>query len=694
MRNRGGRVLGGAAFAVILVGVVGLFLGGAVAAPPCSGRPTTSADGTVVHGSPCADRIVVTSPAVREVFGEDGDDVIYANPEVIRVTGGEGDDTIFGETLSAGEGTQVRGITYQPAPPERGNSDGALATASLNCAASSWCFGGDGNQELIGSSGNDIMFGQRGNDTLKGNAGHDEMFGGIGDEGLMSGGSGDDLLAGGLGKDYLNGNDGSDVARGDGTIDHIEDTGPTGTDTLSFATAVTPGFGTAIGEIANFPGTGGERGVYVRLDGTNPCDSIYQACNNDARYGGGDDEIVVAGFENLIGSPFADYLVGSAGPNRIDGGGGTDAIYGLGGADQLYGEADGDYINGGADGDSAVGGGGTNNCSVDVETTSGCSGTAESVTPRESGKISVGFMVESPPATLRWIGIYLAGSSGTDKVNVKYSTGLVTFTTEAGSAPFDTSAGAKTAGCFTYEAAKVECGVSKSLDAIVLAGLSGNDTLTTEGFSPTSSPVLLGGEGGDALTARSGTEDMLVDGPGSFEDSLAATSYDDALINNEGKDVVQGGNGNDLLLSASICDGNAEKGGDVLQGAETGNDDGVAVNSTSWAKYPLGLPGIVADIEKGVAGNSWSSGPACSSGQLATLLKIDDLEGSSGDDSLFGDGLENNLLGRLGEDQLFGRGANDNIEAKGEPAEADTGGGGAGSDTCRLDALDKFESCP
>ena len=56
---------------------------------------TTSADGKTVHGSPCADLIVVTSPLVRVVSGGEGDDTIYANPDVEVVDGGAGDDVIY-----------------------------------------------------------------------------------------------------------------------------------------------------------------------------------------------------------------------------------------------------------------------------------------------------------------------------------------------------------------------------------------------------------------------------------------------------------------------------------------------------------------------------------------------------------------------------------------------------------------------
>jgi Ca2+-binding RTX toxin-like protein len=544
------RILGTAAGAAPLASVLILIaLGQASAAPGCTDRPQTSADGKTVYGTPCADRIVVTSPNVREVLGAEGDDVIFANPMVEVVVGGDGHDRIYGELPATASATTSRRLLWA--------QRGTKATISLterHCEANTFCFGGDGSQELIGSSGNDIIFGQRGNDVLRGESGNDELFGGIGDECAWSGGEcaqagirgggGDDLLSGGLGTDRLNGNDGSDLVRGDGTIDTIEDTGASGTDTLSFATGITPGFHGSV-SLSGFPADSAseERGVHVRLNGET-CEGEFEACDNEARYGGGLDNVAVSGFENVIGTPFADVIVGSSANNRIDGGGGADALY----------------------------------------------------------------------------------------------------------------------------------------------GNEGNDTLSTEGFSVTTTPVLLGGEGADTLTAANGTEDMLVDGNGSGNDTLSAGSYDDALINNEGADSLQGGLGNDPLLSAANCEG------DTLQGAASGEGDGAAVNSSSWAKYPVGeaSAGVVADLQAGKAGNA--AGPSCSSGETGKLANIDDLEGSTGIDALYGDGAANNLLGRLGKDEIWGRAGADNIEA--QDGIAETGGGGEGSDSCNLDASDKFNSCP
>ncbi len=668
------------------------------AAPACSGAPTVSADGSTVHGSPCSERILVTSPEVRTVYGGEGDDTIFANPNVEVVNGGPGDDVIYGELPETETGVSAEplapaGIQYQRAA---GGPPATISLKEVHCKEKVSCYGGIGSQELIGSSGNDKIFGQRGNDIIYGNSGNDQLFGGIGDESLISGGAGEDLLSGGLGADHLNGNQGSDLVRGDGTIDTIEDTGAEGTDTLSFATAVTPGFGGEVGP-SGFPGEGGgeERGVYVRLDGTAACGAEYAACDNNARYGGGNDVIAVSSFENVIGSPFADVIYGSSGANRIDGGGGADAIYGEGGADTLYGGADGDYIDGGEGADTAYGQGGTNHCATDVETQSGCSGSSESVTQRDTSKISVGFMATSLPSYLGYDELYLTGSAKADRVTASFgfegASGYVSFATEGESAQFDTSADAASENC-AYEATKVKCTLPKPLDAIVLAGMAGDDRFAlnvTESYWETTTPILLGGEGSDEVLGSGHTEDLLVNGNGAGNDTEKAYGYDDALLNNEGSDTLEGGNGNDLLLSSGICQG------DTLQGAEAGADDGTAQNSASWAKDEEGA-GIVADLEsegeyKGTAGSSYSGGPACASGSLDALRRIDDLEGTNYADILYGDKFENNLLGRAGKDQLWARAGNDNIEAK--DGEADTGGGGSGTDTCALDGIDSFASC-
>ncbi len=599
----------------------------ALAAPGCPSSQSTSANGKIVYGSPCADTIVVTSPEVEEVFAGEGDDVIYANPNVEAVYGGEGDDVIYGdlEDMPAsridggpepGAEEAEGGIDYETAEPEastsnlragRRNAPVATASNTVECTESP-CYGGDGNQEMFGGPGADVMFGQRGNDTLHGEAGNDKLDGGIGDDTLYGNG-GYDELSGGLGTDTIDGNNGNDFVRGDGTIDVIKDTGSAGdTDTISFATAVTPGF-RGPSPVPGFPGEGfgEERGVEVRLDG-NPSFCGLPACNYEARYGGGDDRIEVSGFENVFGSPFADHIVGSAGDNRIDGGGGTDVLEGGGGNDALIGGADYDYMSGGPGTDRTFfAEEGENSCAADVETRRGCTSTAAEVHQRDRSRIEVGF-VSPPVGELGQRGLYLLGSEGADLVNVqapvKGFPNKAVFTLEPGSAQFDVNPGlsASSPNC-SYAPTEVACPLP-GIDSVTLAGMGGDDKLNLAGnnseWPQTVTPVLLGGEGNDTLIGSGGTEDVLVDGDGPGNDTLYGYGLDDALLNNEGADNLQAGAGSDLLLSATTCDG------DVLQGAEGKRGDKEDVNNASWSQLPSYAGGVVADLGHKTAGSQFT----------------------------------------------------------------------------------------
>ncbi len=193
---------------------------------------------------------------------------------------------------------------------------------------------------VFGEGGDDVLYGQRGNDSLFGGEGADRLYGGVGDDRLR-GGPGDDRLSGGFGADSLDGEGGSDLARGDATIDSIGDSGG-GSDTLSFATGVTPGFpntGSFFTD-AGFPAGAEGRGVYVDLG---------QDFANDgsAPSGGGFDVPLepatdFGDFETVIGTPFPDYIVGTSGAETFYGGGGADLIDGGGGGDVAHGGADGD----------------------------------------------------------------------------------------------------------------------------------------------------------------------------------------------------------------------------------------------------------------------------------------------------------------------------------------------------------------
>jgi Ca2+-binding RTX toxin-like protein len=610
-----GRLLGivAAVFAIALVAVPG-----AGAAPgdavPTAEPPTPSCaegperEGEVILGTPCADRIVVP-------------------PTVTYVDGGAGDDVIEGSVTTAA-------------------STAAVTAAAGPCEVE--CHLEVGSQTFEGGAGDDIVYGDRGNDILRGNGGEDRLYGGIGDD-RLEGGPGNDWLSGGFGSDTIDGQEGDDFVRGDGTIDHIFDTGG-GTDTLSFATGVTPGFGEKKGpSVPGFPGgKEGERGVRIELGAGG-----QDADNGVAASGGGVDEVQPGVFEHIVGSPFSDYIVGTSASEEIIGGGGADVIEGGGGGDVLRGGADGDYL---VDGPGSVMNG--ENGAPDFCTGGGteieCESSTAVVDARDTGAVSVG----ETPAGSGSTDIYLVGSGGADSVTATYDGAAVEFTLAAGTFDQEPS---DAGGCTVDSAVRATCLLGApatpsvpALDALLIAGMGGNDTVATVGFPPGATVVALGGAGTDTLGGGV-SEDVLVDGPPSDTgaDALHAGSGDDALLHNGGADLLDGGEGSDLFLSVSVCDGETIAGGSPLA-----NDR----DNASWAKN--GAAGVDARIDLGLVGEVGAGeAPTCPAGSFDHLTGIEDLEGSEGSDVLYGDEGDNQLLGHRGEDTYRALGGGDTIFA-------------------------------
>jgi Ca2+-binding RTX toxin-like protein len=481
---------------------------------------------------------------------------------------------------------------------------------------------GVGSQTFEGGPGDDVVFGERGNDRLLGGGGNDQLFGGIGDD-LLKGGPGNDRLVGGFGLDSIDGEEGDDYARGDGTIDRIFDTGG-GADTLSYATGITPGFGGSV-SVPSFPAAGGERGLELELGAAGE-----NADNGVAPNGGGVDEVEVGAFERVIGTAFSDHVVGTGAAETIYGGGGADVLEGGAGADSLLGGADGDV------------------CQGSGATASGCEG---GIAIRETGKVSVGFM--TPPGATPYDQLYVVGSSGNDSIVADYQSGSpasVSFQLTAGSFEAPGSG-----GC-TVTATEATCPLDAPLDSLLIAGMDGVDSIEAESFPISVGVVMTGGAGSDTVTGGQESEDAIADGPGSGNDVLSALGRDDVLQHNGGSDQLLGGDGNDLFLSDSVCDGQAIRGGSGR-------------NNASWTKFE---EGVEVNLESGFAGQLASgSDPGCDAGTPDTILEVQDLEGSRFGDSFYGDGGANQLLGHLGGDSYFAGAGDDSILANSGSSDSD-----------------------
>jgi Ca2+-binding RTX toxin-like protein len=596
----------------------------AIPTPSCAEGSTR--EGDLIVGTECADRIVVP-------------------PTVAYVDGGPGNDTIVGSLTT--------------------EASGPITAASGSCETG--CHLEAGSQTFEGGAGNDIVYGDRGNDILRGNLGNDRLYGGIGDD-RLEGGPGNDWLSGGFGADTIDGGEGNDYVRGDATVDHIYDTGG-GYDTLSFATGVTPGFDAASNPTAaaNFPGPTGERGIYLEIGAPAAGESFpgkpgFHAPDGEPSDAGGNDEVERGVFERIIGTPFSDYIVGTSAGEEILGGGGADVIKGEGGADTLRGGADGDLLEvASGSGSTTDGGPGIDGCvgeTIQVE----CDGTTKDVHPRATGVVSVGETpAGSAAAGAASVDVYLVGSTGGDTVTATYASNAVTITLGTG-AKFD-SAPSDAGGCVltpAVEPTTASCPLvapaspAPPLDAIVLAGMAGTDSITANGFPDGTSVIELGGEGNDTLNGGA-SEDVLADGDGPGVDTLHGFAGDDALLHNGGADLLDGGEGSDLFLSVSVCDDETIDGG-----TSTGSDR----DNASWARLgSVSGSGVYANLTTGFAGRVSGEALSCPGENFDHLLNIEDLEGSEGDDVLEGNEGVNQLLGHKGADVYRALGGNDTIFA-------------------------------
>ncbi len=133
---------------------------------------------------------------------------------------------------------------------------------------------------------------------------------------------------------------------------------------------------------------------------------------------------------------------------------------------------------------------------------------------------------------------------------------------------------------------------------------------------------------------------------GTFGDNtLRGEANVDYIFGRRGNDVLDGGIGDDVLFGGV--------GADTLIGG-TGRDR---------AQYSESLSGLIVDLEFSQNSTGEAAGDVYGG--------IEDLAGSSFNDTLFGSGSGNQLFGRDGDDRLFGRSGHDYLN------------GGAGSD--RLD---------
>jgi Ca2+-binding RTX toxin-like protein len=220
-------------------------------------------------------------------------------------------------------------------------------------------------------------------------------------------------------------------------------------------------------------------------------------------------------------------------------------------------------------------------------------------------------------------------------------------------------------------------GVGNSL-ANILTGAAGNDTLqAVSGVA--GGDTLLGGEGDDVLLAASLSGDSL-EGQGGADSLLGATGAD-TLVGSAGADTIFGGDGADVLSGGD--DDDVLSGG---SGANTMSGGDGADSMVGGADKDVMSGGVGNDtLLAGDGANSMSGGDGADS--LVAGLGDDTMSGDIGNDTLLagdgansmsgGDGADS-LVASLGNDTMAGDDGDDTLQA-GDGANSVSGGIGADS---------------
>ena len=471
-------------------------------------------------------------------------------------------------------------------------------------------------ENLHGSDHNDSLTGDSQDNWLRGGAGDDSLEGGAGND-TLTGGGGDDILTGGAGADhfrFVESGSGADTIT---DFDTDEDKLYLDTEEFADAAAVIAAVEVVDANTLRLALPGDGNSVTFTQTGHGYADdaaarTALTSEQNDHGFvmlAGSDDDDEVTG-QTLYGGDGDDVLIGGDGDDSLEGDAGADSLYGGDGNDSLVGD---DAGGGDTGADTLVGGAGADTL--------------------EGGWIFyndyTGYYDNADWAS------YWGSDAG---VNVNLDTGKGS----GGHAQGD---------------------VLRNIENLV--GSEHDDTLTGDGSRNT----LHGGAGADALNGGSRTDtleggagaDTLNGGSG---DDTASYAGSDAGVNvNLATGKGSGGHAQgDVLRNIERIRGSAHNdsltgdAGDNLLRGNAGADtlDGGA--GTDRASYTGSGAAVTVSLADGTASGGHAQGDV--------LRNIENLHGSSHNDSLTGDSQNNWIAGAAGDDTLIGGAGADTLDGE------------------------------
>lgn len=595
------------------------------------------------------------------IDGGGGNDTIYGGIVADSLSGGTNDDIIRGydgtDTLLGGGGWDV--VDYGYITGVNGmNIDLQVGTASLIGSTT----------DIDAISDFDVIYGSISNDIIRGNEGaRDDLYGG----------NGDDTFIATSGYDYYYGQTGSDWvsfinATAGVTVDLTNATTTQGTIAGALAQPVLNSIENIIGSnfndvlkgdtnantirggagndtVYDFSGSGNDYydggNITINVGESNTISYYYSGSAIKVDLANGTATSATAGtdtlinFKNIAGTDSADTLLGDAQDNVIYahsgndislyGGAGNDTIYGGLGNDTIQVSADNDYIDGEGDVDTVN----YNNIAI----------------------VASGIWVDLNNSAST--NVTIAGVGKDRLVNIEAITGT----------NYDDVLLGKNTNWNT---------LSGGLGNDTIYGGSGGVNILVDGGSDTAGDTLTFNYDATHRASSAVTVDLnstitqSVWGTTSYVirniEHIVGSDYNDRLYGNASSNTLRGGAGDDSLDGAAgvdYLDGGI--GNNRLSGG-TGNDTLDGTSGIDTADYSYSNAGVTVVLTDDSNGTGIISGS-----DSDKLIKIENVIGTYGNDTITGDALDNNLNGIDGNDVISGGDGNDIIN------------GGIGNDTIR-----------
>lgn len=494
--------------------------------------------------------------------------------------------------------------------------------------------------DITGRAQADVINGAEGHDILRGMAGND----------VLNGGAGDDTLIGGAGADTLNGGTGTNTASYAGAAQGVKVY-------LDTATQAANALGDASGDtLVNI----------TNLTGSDHDDTLGADANANVLIGGaGNDTVSYEGTTAGLTASLANVAInlGAASGDTYTS---IENLTGGSGNDNLYGDANNNILTGGAGNDTLFGGGGVDTFigGADTDTVSyaGQSATTASLSAPNSNYTSIENLIGSDFAD-NLVGDAqvnkLTGGAGNDTLDGGAGNDILEGGDGSDTASYQTSTAGVTVNLFSPGSNEDNLSSIENLTgsnyadtltgdthANVLSGLDGNDTLIGYGGSD----KFEGGDGVDTVSyawvnANSGVlaslADQTANAGGAAGDEYTSI---EKLIGSDGADTLIG----DANANGNTLDGGA--GNDLLIDGSGGSPDiylgGTGVDAISYANASAS---VTLALSGGTGGDA--------AGDVYT--NIENVIGSSFDDSIEGDTGDNTLYGLAGNDILSGGAGSD-----------------------------------